>query len=161
MRARLLIAALLLPASAGAVDQTVSIGPGFVFSPSNVTVSPGDTVTWVWQEGPHSSTSEATSGPEVWDSGILGPGANFAHTFQSAGDHPYYCVVHSFPGGTMMNGLVRVVVVTVTPTPPGPTSTVGPGGPAPIPTLSGAGSLFFGLLLAAAAILVLSLVRPR
>jgi plastocyanin len=170
MRARLLLAVLLLPASAAAVDQTVAIGPGFVFSPATVTVSPGDTVTWVWQDGPHSSTSDATSGPETWDSGILGTGATFAHTFQTPGDHPYYCVVHSFPGGTMMNGVVRVIAVTATPTPPGPTATPtvprptptpGPEGAAAIPALSGAGSVFFGLLLAASAILMLSLARPR
>jgi plastocyanin len=160
-RARLSIAALLMPACAAAADQTVQIGPGFVFSPSTVTVSPGDTVTWVWQEGPHSSTSDATSGPEVWDSGILGQGANFAHTFQSPGDHPYYCIVHSFPGGTMMNGVVRVVAAaTPTPTIPRPTTTQGPG-PVEVPALSPAGSLLFGLLLAAAAVAVLSFARPR
>jgi plastocyanin len=164
LRARLSIAAVLLPACAAAADQTVQIGPGFVFSPSTVTVSPGDTVTWVWQEGPHSSTSNATSGPEVWDSGILGQGANFAHTFQTAGDHPYYCIVHSFPGGTMMNGVVRVVAAatpTATVTPAGPTTTRTPGGPVAVPALSGAGSLLLGLLLAAAAVAVLSFARPR
>jgi plastocyanin len=168
LRVRLLIAALLLPLPAAAADQTVAVGPAFVFSPSAVSVSPGDTVTWVWQEGPHSTTSDAASGLEVWDSGILGAGANFAHTFQTPGDHPYYCIVHSFPGGTMMNGVVRVVAVTATPTPPGPTPTptaprptAVPQEPAPIPALSGVGSLLLGILLAGAAMLVLSLARPR
>src|SRR5262245_43408849 len=166
IQTRALVAALLLSASAAAADQTVQVGPGFVFSPSTVSVTPGETVTWEFVEGPHSTTSDTSSGPESWDSGILGPGAAFAHTFQTPGDHPYYCVVHSFPGGTMMNGIVRVVAVTPTPTPTvtvtasRPTSTP-PSGPVPIPALSGGASFLFALLLAAGAVLVLSVARPR
>jgi hypothetical protein len=33
----------------------------------------------------------------------------FAHTFGTAGSYPYYCAIHSFPGGTNMNGVVNVV----------------------------------------------------
>jgi plastocyanin len=162
VRTRALVAALLLSASAAAADQTVQVGPGFVFSPSTVSVTPGETVTWEFVEGPHSTTSETSSGAEAWDSGIVGPGASFAHTFQVPGDHPYYCVVHSFPGGTMMNGIVRVVAVTPTPTVtvPRPTSTP-PSGPVPIPALSDGASFLFALLLAGAAVLVLSVARPR
>lgn len=165
MRVRLLVPVLLLSASAAAADQTVNIGPGIAFSPATVTVAPGETVTWVWQGAPHSSTSEATSGPEVWDSGVQATGATFAHTFQTPGDHPYYCLVHSFPGGTAMNGLVRVAAPTatptVTPTRPGPTATRSPGGPAAIPTLSVAGRLLLGLALTSAAVLLLAFARPR
>jgi plastocyanin len=157
MRARLLTAALLLCGSTAAADQTVDVGPALSFSPATVTVAPGEAVIWTWQAGPHSSTSDAASGPEVWDSGVLSTGT-FSHTFQTPGDYPYYCTVHSFPGGTMMNGLVRVAAApTATPTVPRPTPTPGPGGAAAIPALSGRGQLFLGLGLAAAALVLLAL----
>ena len=162
MRVRLLVLAVLFRAAAAAADQTVDVGPGLAFNPATVTVAPGETVTWIWQDAPHSSTSDATSGPEVWNSGVQATGATFSHTFQTPGDYPYYCLVHSFPGGTFMNGLVRVAQPTATPTvtptrPPTPL----PGGPAAIPSLSGAGRLLLGLALAAAAVLLLSFARPR
>jgi plastocyanin len=160
MRARLLAAALFLCGSTVAADQAVDVGPALSFSPATVTVAPGEAVIWTWQAGPHSTSSEATSGPEVWDSGVLSTGATFSHTFQTPGDYPYYCVVHSFPGGTMMNGLVRVAAApTVTPTVPRPTPTPGPGGAAAIPALSGHGQLLFGLVLAAAALVLLAMKR--
>jgi plastocyanin len=160
VRAGGLLGILLFTARAAA-DQTVSVGPGFVFSPSTVTIAVGETVTWDWQDAPHSSTSDAISGPEVWDSGILSTDATFAHAFQTPGDHPYYCVVHSFPGGTMMNGVVRVVAPTATPTvPPGVTPTPGPGEPAPIPALSATARLLLGVGLAAAALLLLVNRKP-
>lgn len=160
MRARALAAVLLLCGSTAAADQGVDVGPGFSFSPSTVDVTPGETVTWTWQEGPHSTTSDATSGPEVWDSGVQSAGATFAHTFQAPGDYPYYCLVHSFPGGTMMNGVVHVAAApTATPTVPGPTPTPGPGGATAIPAVSSLGRLLLGLGLAAAALALLTLRR--
>jgi plastocyanin len=165
LRARLLVLAVLFQAAAAAADQTVDIGPGLAFNPQTVVVAPGETVTWIWQDAPHSSTSDATSGPEVWNSGIQAAGATFSHTFQTPGDYPYYCLVHSFPGGTFMNGLVRVAEPTATPTatPPRPatTPTRAPVGPAAIPALSGGGRLLLGVALAAAAVLLLSFARPR
>lgn len=104
-------------------DQTVTVGPGMVFSPATVTVAPGEAVIWSFQEL-HSSTSDAITGPEVWDSGLSSSGT-FSHTFQTAGTYPYHCTLHSFPGGTLMNGVVNVVGAGVTAT-PSPTATPEP-----------------------------------
>jgi plastocyanin len=110
-------AALVLFAAATAAegDQTVTVGPGLSFSPATVTVAPGETVTWNFQ-GLHTSTSDAMTGPEVWNSGVLSSGT-FSHTFGTPGTYPYYCAIHSFPGGTMMNGVVQVKGAGVTATP--------------------------------------------
>ena len=35
----------------------------------------------------------------------------------AAGDWPYYCAIHSFPGGTAMNGVVHVTAPAPAPTP--------------------------------------------
>jgi len=177
MRARLLAAGFLVAACARG-DQTVTVGPGTTFSPSSVVIAPGEKVTWVWTGVYHSSTSDSPSGPEAWDSGIIFIGS-FDHNFTVPGLYPYYCQVHSFPGGTAMNGSVQVVAPT-TPT-PSPTATSPPGLTPPpavtatptitpftpvadatppsggaVPTLGGGGMLALALSLAALAYLLLS-----
>ena len=143
MRGRFLAGLLFLGAVGAAADQTIAVGPGISFSPSDVTISPGETVTWAWAGAFHSSTSDLQTGPEVWDSGIIATGT-FAHTFTTPGIYHFYCKVHSFPGGTIMNGSVTVLQpVTPTPTPtvappltPTPTATfsISPSPTVPRPT---------------------------
>ena len=154
-------------------DQTIVVGPGIVYSPSTVTVSPGEAVIWSFQ-GFHTSTSDTATGPEVWDSGFRSSGT-FSHTFQTPGTYPFYCQVHSFPGGTVMNGVVQVLGAGVTPTStPSPTAiakttptptppqagTPVPSG-APIPALGPGGRMLFALALATAGVLALFLSGRR
>jgi plastocyanin len=99
----------LLAGPATAATQTVNVGPGIAFSPPTTTVTIGDTVTWNFVASFHSTTSDATTGPETWDSGVvLSAGTMFSHTFTNSGTYPYYCKVHSSAGGTAMNGVVIV-----------------------------------------------------
>jgi plastocyanin len=158
----------LLDAAELRADQSVQVGPGTVFSPSTVTVSPAEAVIWSFQAF-HTSTSDTATGPEVWDSGFRSSGT-FSHTFQTPGTYPYYCRVHSFPGGTVMNGVVQVLGAGVTPTstpiPPTATPTpnesatpVPPG--APIPALDSRGRMLFALALAAAGVMALFLSGRR
>ena len=148
MKVRLLLGAFLFCALPALADQTITVGPALAFSPSTVTVTPGETVTWVWAAGPHSTTSKATTGPETWNSGVLNSGATFSHLFSTPGTYPYYCSVHSSPGGTTMNGVVLVALppsptatpsaapdATPTPAPPTPVVTAGPPSGAAIPDL--------------------------
>ena len=141
-------------------DQTVQVGPGTQFSPPTVSVAPGETVIWSFQAF-HTSTSDTPVGPEVWDSGFLSSGT-FSHTFTTPGSYPYYCQVHSVPGGTAMNGVVIVSglgatptatpTATVTPTPLPTAPPVTPIAPSsPIPTLDPARAVLLALLLAGAA----------
>jgi plastocyanin len=129
----------------GRADQTVTIGPSLSFNPPAVTIAPGETVTWTWAASGHSTTSDSPTGPEVWDSGVQSLGFTFSHVFTTAGTFPYYCKVHSSPapGGTMMNGVVEVIVPGATPTPtstftPSPTPTPPPPTPSSSPTPAGA-----------------------
>ncbi|MBA3262430.1 MAG: cupredoxin family copper-binding protein [Thermoleophilaceae bacterium] len=71
------------------------------FNPGEVTVKPGDTVTW---------TNDDTAGHDVTgdnfksgDAGALQTGDTFEHTFDKAGTFDYVCTVH--PG---MKGTVKV-----------------------------------------------------
>jgi len=122
----------LCPKITNATTFGVTVGPdgNLVFSPSSVTIHPGDQVTWTWGSSGHSTTSGSPGQPSgIWDSGIHNQGATFTHTFNSPGTFPYYCVPH---GGCC--GMVGTVVVanaspTPTPTPtstPRPTSTPAP-----------------------------------
>src|SRR5438876_4379980 len=108
-------------ASAATVDVTVAPNGQLVFSPSSITINPGDTVRWTWAATFHSSTSGIPGMPNgIWDSGILNQGATFTHTFNSTGSFPYYCTPHGACCG--MVGMVTVASATPSPTPM-PTST--------------------------------------
>jgi plastocyanin len=164
MRVRLapLFLFALAAAALARADQTVTIGPGLSFSPPTVTIAPGEQIIWNWVAGPHTTTSDPTSGPEVWDSGVQFFGASFSHTFTTPGTYPYHCSVHSFAGGTIMNGVVQVVAATATPTavaPPTPTPTPAGAGTA-VPDLGLPGRLALAAGLAAAALLLLA-IRSR
>ncbi|PYL73603.1 MAG: hypothetical protein DMF26_13760, partial [Verrucomicrobia bacterium] len=120
-------------ASAATIDVTVAPNGELVFSPSTVTIHPGDTVRWTWAATFHSTTSGVPGAPNgIWDSGILNQGATFSHTFNSTGNFPYYCTPHG--GCCGMVGSVSVVSATPSPT---PTPTVSPtpsATPTPTPT---------------------------
>jgi len=103
-------------ATGATVDVAVGNG-GLFFSPSSVTIHPGDTVRWTFSSGGHSTTSGSPGMPNnLWDSGIRSQGAVFNHTFPSAGTFPYYCIPHG--GCCGMTGTVTVTSPTPTPTPP-------------------------------------------
>lgn len=77
------------------------------FTPDDIEVSAGDTVTWVNEE--ESASHTVTAGSEddpsgKFDSGNLDPGDTFEFTFEEPGTYEYYCDVH--PGS--MSGTVTV-----------------------------------------------------
>src|SRR5262245_1611962 len=113
--------------SAATINVTVAPNGNMVFMPSSVTIHPGDQVKRTWGAGViyspmHSSTSGTPGAPNgLWDSGLLGQGAVFTHTFNTAGTFHYYCTVHGACCG--MRGVVTVTNPSPTPTPtpiPGP-----------------------------------------
>lgn len=82
---------------------------GFAFRPASLTVRLGATVTWTNQDSiEHTATSQTGPGTlvpsGVFDSGPLGLGATFSHTFESAGEFHYFCLPH----GSSMQGVIRV-----------------------------------------------------
>ncbi len=88
---------------------SVAVAPGIAFSPADVTILHGGTVTWTWSGGvSHSATSgtcvSTTCTPNgTFDSTIKSSGT-FQFSFPTAGDFPYYCMVH----GSMMTAIVHV-----------------------------------------------------
>jgi plastocyanin len=81
-------------------ETTVSI-QDFFFSPAQITVQPGTTVTWMNNgQAPHTVTADDGS----FDSETLQPGQSFSFTFANAGTFSYFCEIHPF-----MTGSVTVV----------------------------------------------------
>lgn len=167
------VLAAALARSASAATFTVTVAPGFTntFSPSSLTISVGDTVTWVWAAAGHSTTSgNPCTADGKWDSGVQNDPFSFSFTFTSAATYPYFCSLHCFLG---MTGQIIVQEPTATPTATGapPTPTTTPTVPLPtstapaptatviapgtVPTLSPGMLVLLGLALGGAALFLI------
>ena len=88
----------------------VSIVPGATFltdtayNPNPIEVNVGQTVLWTNDDFSfHTVTSEEvgdTNTDRIFDSGLAGPtalastGKTYQHTFEVAGEYPYFCILH-------------------------------------------------------------------
>ncbi|MEM9603446.1 MAG: cupredoxin family copper-binding protein [Pseudomonadota bacterium] len=80
----------------GAITVAIS---NFAYVPAQLTVSAGDTVVFVNEDGaPHSAT--ATDGS--FDTGVFAGGESGAITVGSAGTYAYFCSVHPNMKGTLV-----------------------------------------------------------
>ena len=71
---------------------------GFAFSPAELTVAPGDTITFTNNDGaPHTATALDGS----FDTGRLNRGESAEITVASAGSHAYKCNFHPSMTGTI------------------------------------------------------------
>ena len=96
---RLAIAAaliMLFGASARADDANVTID-NFTFTPAELTVKVGTTVTWKNHDDiPHTVVSAGK-----FRSKALDTDDSFSFTFTAAGDYPYFCSLHPHMTGTI------------------------------------------------------------
>jgi plastocyanin len=64
----------------------------FTFKPAHITIKRGTKVRWINKDtSPHTAT--ANNG-RSFDSGRLGKGQRYTHTFKSTGKKPYHCEIH-------------------------------------------------------------------
>lgn len=106
-----LAVALLLGSIGRGADHTVFIFD-YYFTPTNLTVAPGDTVTWINRGANPHDTTEINGN---WASPLLSNDEEFfSYTFNQAGRFPYICLVHiaDFPQQT---GLVVVASANLPP----------------------------------------------
>ncbi len=114
-------AARAAPAGQAAAQGGVTIHD-FSFTPAEITVAVGGTVTWTNQDR---ATHTATS-PGAWDTGRLAPGQSATQRFDTPGVFEYFCAIHP-----RMRG--RVIVEPVAqPSPTAPAPTVTPTPPAEV-----------------------------
>jgi amicyanin len=90
-----------LPVAEGVPGSIVVPIANFVFSPAEVRIHAGQTVTWVnCEENATSHTTHANG--EEWVSPLLAPGEAFSHEFDQAGTFDYHCDPHPFMTGRVI-----------------------------------------------------------
>jgi plastocyanin len=78
--------------------ETIIDIKNFSFQPSNLTISPGTTVTWHNQDGiEHTITSDTG----LFDSGVINAGKKFSFDFNTPGNYKYHCSIHPNMRGTI------------------------------------------------------------
>lgn len=88
--AALLLAAAAPPAAAAASDVTVRID-NFTFSPADLTITPGTTVTWINNDDiPHTVVETE----KVFRSKALDTDDSYSFTFTTSGEFSYFCSLH-------------------------------------------------------------------
>jgi plastocyanin len=98
------------------------------FSPTSVTIAPGGTVTWTNQ-----SDRDHTVTGTGFDSGSVGGGGRFSHSFPSAGTFAYICDFHSeMRASVTVTGNAGAAEPTTAPAGPAPASPIS-AAPAPRP----------------------------
>lgn len=84
---------------AKAATPMIIVIQDFAFSPSNVTVGPGTTVTWVNKdESPHTVTGKG----KAFRSAALDTNDRFSYTFVQPGEFTYYCTLHPMMVGKIV-----------------------------------------------------------
>ena len=77
--------------TAAAQDATTVTIANFAFSPNQVTITAGTTVTWVNNNStPHTATGDGGE----FDSGTIDPAGSASITFDTPGTYAYHCSIH-------------------------------------------------------------------
>jgi plastocyanin len=107
-----------LAAQSKTVEVSMVNAPGAKFEPETVTIAAGDTVQWTNpqavghtvtfdpKEAVNKSLVVLPAGVAPFDSGDMGEGAVFKHTFAEKGTYKYICLYHE------AMGMVGTVIVT-------------------------------------------------
>lgn len=86
------------PPPAPAQTNQVSIGDDF-FSPADIQVPVGTTVTWTWSA---SATLHNVTFADGTTSGNLSSSATFTKTFPTAGTFTFVCTLHAMRGSVLV-----------------------------------------------------------
>ncbi|MEQ1786092.1 MAG: cupredoxin family copper-binding protein [Acidimicrobiales bacterium] len=87
------------PAPPGSTEVAIS---GFLFGPKELSVRPGDTVTWTNQDNTmHTITGKDAAAKASLDSENLRNADTYEVTFTDAGAFQYFCVFHPNMQGTI------------------------------------------------------------
>jgi plastocyanin len=106
---------------AHATTWTVNaISDNYTFSPTNITINVGDTITWSGLDNAHNVTGLTPQDQSDFCGQLssMATETSCSHTFMVAGSFPYECTIHGPCCG--MTGLVTVVAVTA----PAPTVSI-------------------------------------
>ena len=84
------------PAATTDNDGRTVVIEDLAFAPETLTVEPGDTVTWVWQDGSidHDVSGDGFASEEMSE-------GTFDHRFDEPGTYEYVCTLHPTMTGTI------------------------------------------------------------
>jgi plastocyanin len=71
----------------------------FAFTPAELTVPVGATVTWVNHQG---ARHDVVAADGTFTSPLFGDGESFSFTFTTPGEYPYVCSIHAGMEGTII-----------------------------------------------------------
>ena len=91
------LAATVARADGHATAHTVVIRD-FAFSPADITIKVGDTITWINEDTAQHSVWDLN---DAFDTGLLAPGQSASLTFNGAGTFSYRCRPHGNMRGTI------------------------------------------------------------
>jgi plastocyanin len=117
-----------------AANYDVTATAGNTFSPQNLTIGVGDSVTWTNAGGPQPHDVVFEDGSFQQPTPPSTSTWTATRTFNTTGTFPYYCSIHGFTGGIGMSGTVAVSAASTgtgtgtTPTGSVPAGTVGAQG---------------------------------
>ena len=93
------IAGLVLAAGAAQAATVEVTIDNFTFSPQQITVKAGDTVTWINHDDiPHTATSKSGA----FRSKALDSDDKFSFTFATPGTYAYFCALHPHMTGSIV-----------------------------------------------------------
>lgn len=90
-------AAVAANAASHSTAHTVVI-KGMKFTPENLVINAGDTVTWVNEDNMRHSATDLNG---AFDTGLIGKGASASLTFSGVGSFNYRCTPHASMRGTI------------------------------------------------------------
>lgn len=73
-----------------------------LFTPSQITVAKGGTVTWTNKDSTTHTVVDDLSNVGGPDSGNIAPGATYSFTFNKTGSFQYHCRIHPSMRGTIV-----------------------------------------------------------
>jgi plastocyanin len=93
-----LVGAVVLAATGAAAPTAEITMPGKFYSPGDLDVLLGTTVTW---RNADRSTHTVTEDDDLFDSGFVRPGDTFSRTFGKSGTYRFHCTIHRFMRGSV------------------------------------------------------------
>ena len=83
----------------------------FQFSPSSINAHVGDSITWTWVNGIHTTTSTSVpTGAATWDTPMTSSSTTFTYKLTTAGSYSFICSIHP----NMVGSLTVTEVLPVT-----------------------------------------------
>lgn len=88
--------------SSSASQGAVTITNNMIFTPSQISVSVGSTVTWTNNDNTTHTVIDDLANVGGPHSGDIAPGATYSYKFTKAGSYQYHCSIHPQMRGTIV-----------------------------------------------------------